>query len=386
MLLRRIIHALFILAVSACVNPVDIQIPIDSSLEVVIEGSITDQPGPYTVSLHQSLSLDNSRYLGRPVPARKVTLFDDNGHRVELIEKDAGMFQTHPDGVRGTIGRSYWIEVELTDGRVVESAPDQMNPVGDIDTIYYEFETHQPDDGLTQYGYRIFINAHDQDDNKFLRWKFTGTYVVTTEPQYHVIKNCVYDPLPCSGYGLVNGELKKGYAWNPQTQTYEYVIGLECTCCRCWVTQPENKPTVSNKQISKDGKFTKVEVGYVPVNFYTFQEKYRVQVQQMSLSREAFNFWKLVEAQKLAAGSLFQPIIGQIQGNLTCRNCEDKFKGLFYAAAVRTKQIYLDKNTHRVVIDLPQDCALPPREGPAGESCLRKFLYSTTERPDDWVD
>ncbi len=43
----------------------------------------------------------------------------------------------------------------------------------------------------------------------------------------------------CSGYALVNGELKEGYAINPVTNEPEYVIGLKCTCCRCWVTPPE---------------------------------------------------------------------------------------------------------------------------------------------------
>jgi hypothetical protein len=176
----------------------------------------------------------------------------------------------------------------------------------------------------------------------------------------------------------------EGYALNPKTGENEYVIGLKCSCCRCWVTPREDIPKVNDAQISKNGMYNKVEVGYVPVNYYTFYEKYRVEVQQMSLSRNAFDYWKAVSAQKLSSGSLFQPITGKIPTNLSDTGHTMEVEGIFFATAITKKQIYLDKNTHRVDIHVPVDCL--GREGPMGESCLLGFQgsYSTNQQPADW--
>lgn len=381
--------ALFIslVVIGSCVDRISIPIPSEYSRNLIIDGLITNEPGPYTVKISQAMKIDAALPLGLPASVKKITLFDNAGNSEVLEEKDKGIYQTSPTGMQGAVGREYYIQVEANDGYVFESLPDKMNPVGQVDSIYYEFETRQPEDRPTEYGYRIFIDAHTTSGNdNFLRWKFIGTYVVETLPQYKVGHGCVYGPLPCSGYAFVDGVLKKGYAFNPKTNKVEYVIGLECTCCRCWVTPREDKPKVNDGQVSRNGKFNKVEVGFVPVNYYTFFEKYRIEIQQMSLSRAAFDYWKAVKSQKEGIGSLFQPITGKIPTNVFETDKKPVVDGIFYASAVTKKQIYLDKNTHRAELYVPKDCMRPPREGAVGESCLLAFpgQFATTVQPADW--
>ncbi len=373
--------------IGSCVDRISIPIPNEYSRNLVIDGLITNEPGPYTVKVSQAMKIDAALPLGLPASVKKIILFDNAGNSEVLEEMDKGIYQTGPTGMQGKVGREYHIQVETNDGYVFESLPDKMNPVGQVDSIYYEFETRQPEDRPTEYGYRIFIDAHTTSgNNNFLRWKFIGTYVVETLPQYKVGQGCVYTPLPCSGYAFVDGMLKKGYAFNPKTNKVEYVIGLECTCCRCWVTPREGKPKVNDGQVSRNGNFNKVEVGFVPVNYYTFFEKYRVEILQMSLSRAAFDYWKAVQSQKEGIGSLFQPITGKIPTNVIETNKKPVVDGIFYASAVTKKQIYLDKNTHRAELYVPKDCMRPPREGAVGESCLLAFPGSitTTVQPVDW--
>jgi hypothetical protein len=169
-----------------------------------------------------------------------------------------------------------------------------MDPVGAVDSIYYDLIPNVPSNGPTTYSYKVYIDAHKAESgNNYIRWKLNGTYVVETLPQYTHCLNppCSWCPAACSGFAWVNGELHEGYAINPKTGKPEYVIGLKCTCCRCWVTPPENKPRVNDLQLS-NGRFEHVDVGTIPINYYTFFEKYRVQVIQMSLSRTAFEYWK----------------------------------------------------------------------------------------------
>jgi len=395
---RFFLFLLLWLAIDGCIDRIDIATPDVSLTEIVIDGVITNEPGPYTVKITNVIKSDATLPLGVPVNAKRVFISDDVGNTEELGFSSPGVYTSSPTGIRGTIGRSYHVRVEMDNGDIFESTPDKMNPVGRIDSLYYEWESIIRN-GPTDYGYRIFVDSHTLPGEGYMRWKFVGTYVVETLPQYAICYGGCraggggetpenYCPLACSGYMWVDGELKEGYRLNPRTQEPEFVPGLECTCCRCWVSPREDKPKVNDGSLSKDGQFNKLEVGYVPINYYTFFEKYRVEVYQMSLSRNAFEYWRAIQKQKEGIGSLFQPVGGKIPTNVGEVNRRSSVQGIFYAAAIDKRTIYLDKNTHKTPIAFPEDCVNPPRKGAAGVSCLLGFpgSTSTTVRPVDWVD
>ncbi len=366
---KSLILIISLLILDSCVDRILFSIPDDFARTFVVEGSITNEPGPYTVKISKAIKVDDSRPLGVAASVKKITLFNNLGQSEVLQEKEIGTYQTRADGMQGVIGNEYYIRIETLDGDTFESAPEKIYPVGEIDSLYYQFETIQPRDEPTEYGYRVFVDAHNvPGDNEYIRWRFTGIFIANTEPRYKVCPTtdppCQYCPLPCSG-ALVGGQA--------------------CTCCRCWVTQYEDKPTV-NDQIASQGMYTAVEVGYVPVNYYSLQEKYRVQVEQMSLSANSYNYWSSIRNQKDAINSLFQPISGQIKTNLSEKNQAADIQGIFYAAAISKKQIYIYPGTNKVFINPPQDCKKQPREGPVGESCLLAFpgFGTSTDPPSDW--
>lgn len=360
-----------LLVFDSCVERIIFSIPDEDAKTLVVDGLITNQPGPYTVKISKTIKVDDSKPLGIPATVKKITLFDNLGQSEVLKEKEAGTYQTDPNGIQGVIGNEYYIRIETLDGNTFESVPEKIYPVGDIDSLYYQFESIQPVDAPTEYGYRVFVDAHNvPGDNDFIRWRFSGVFIANTEPKYKICPvnppdGCIYCPLPCSGSD---------------------VGSQACTCCRCWVTQYEDKPTVNDRQITAQGEYTAIEVGYVPVNYYSFQEKYRVQVEQMSLSENAYNYWSSLRNQKDAINSLFQPISGQIKTNIIEKSQAAGIQGIFYATAISKKQIYLYPSTNKVFITPPKDCARPPREGAVGESCLLAFpgFGTSLEAPADW--
>jgi hypothetical protein len=391
---RFLIFFLIWIPIDACIERIKFDIPNRYAEEIVIDGLITDQPGPYTVKLSTVIKSDATLPRGVPAYAKRVIILDDAGNSEILDDKGEGVYETKPDGIQGVIGREYFVRVEMNDGHIYESLPDRMNTVGAVDSIYYDFESYQTEDAKTANRYRIYIDAHNTPDGgNYFRWKFNGTYVVETVPQftYCLTTPCMYCPADCSGYAWVIGsdgraQLKEGYSYNPETKKVEYVIGLKCTCCRCWVTAPEAKPKLGDLQISATGKYRKIEMGTVPVNFYTFFEKYRVEILQMSLSKPAFNYWKAIESQKEASGSLFQPITGKIPTNLFEIHNAGGVQGIFYASAVTKKHLYLDRNTNRVEIYVPIVGCKGEREGAEGKDCRIAFpgSVSTTVKPADW--
>ncbi len=384
-ILKSCILFVSLITIVSCIDRITIKVPVVPSTLFTVDGLITNEPGPYTVKLTSAIRTDGGLTRGGyPVSVNKITLFDDVGNKEEMVESEQGVYQTKATGIKGVVGRAYHITIEALDGTVYESLPDRMNPVGEVDSIYHRFESFQPDTSPTEYGYRIFIDAHDTPDgNNFIRWKLTGTYVIETLPQYTLcLLGCNYCPALCSGYAWVDGELKRGYAYDPKTKKTEFVIGLDCSCCRCWVTKYEEKPHVSDNQFVAQGKFRNIEMGFVPVSFYTFFEKYRVEVMQMSLSRFAFDYWRAIQTQKESSGSLFQPISGKIHTNIKDVNGTSEVMGIFYASAITKKQLYIKRDEDKFDIRKPVDCA--GREGAMGKDCRLAFPFSSLSPPADW--
>lgn len=323
---------------TACVERIYFEIP-PAQDQLVIEGSITTDLGPYEVKISTALNLDADSTAQSPVSGAQVTLFDDQGNVEDLVATDAGVYRT-TGIIRGEVGRSYSIRVTLADGNVFESEPDMLYPVGEVTEIHHEFEARTVEKPYGTVAANVFNIYVDADaglrEENYVRWKFNGTYKVVTYPELYMRHVPPYrpwkDPWPCSGYILVGGpEGSGGILLQVDT----------CECCTCWVRQNESIPQVSDNQLVKGNSFKRVKVGEVPITNATFHEKYLVEVEQYSLSRGAFEFFQLVKDQKVNAASLFQPPLGEFRGNIKAVNNTQAVVGIFWASAVARKSIYL---------------------------------------------
>jgi Domain of unknown function (DUF4249) len=364
-----------VLLFNACIDRVNIRIPNASTSQLVVDGLITDEPGPYTVKLSLSSKIESFlEFSTRPVSLAKVTIFDNEGNSelLDEINDGDGIYQTKPGGIRGVVGREYALRIETYEGEVYESIPDKMNPVGKVDSLYYTLESFQPLDAPTEYGFRVYVDAQGvPDSDNLYRWKFTGTYVINTNPEFHTVGRCMPDPRPCSGFVLNSiGVL----------QTIS-----NCSCCTCWVNQFEDKPYVSDNQFISGGRFKNIAVAYVPIDYWTFLLKYRFEVKQMSLSRMAFDYWKTIQSQKEGGSSLFQPPTGKIRTNIFEKNGAKEVQGIFYASAVKLKQKYLtSENVDKLFLHIRNRNTCGPDVKNVNESCLLAFKYSSTKPPADW--
>lgn len=357
------------LIMSSCVEPIYFEVP-PAELQLVIEGSITDNPGPYIVTLSKGLNLDSESATPEPVQNAKVTLFDDGGNSEVFTEVSAGMYSTN-NIIQGEVGHTYYIRIETSDGKIFESTPEKINPVGEIEDIRYEFEART---SIKPYGevvadvFNIYVDSDaGAADNTYVRWRFTGTYEVFTYPQYHTTWTPPYTPYstpePCSGWVLLpapgGGKLEQ--------------VG-ECTCCICWVNTFEVMPQLSDTQLVSNNQFKNIKVGEVPITPTNFNKRYQVNVEQMSLSKDAFEFFKLIRAQKEGASSLFQPPSGKIKGNLNPVNNSASVLGFFWATSVNKKFIFIERSDVPYLIT-PMDII---------KHACTNFPYSTTQKPNGW--
>jgi hypothetical protein len=118
--------------------------------------------------------------------------------------------------------------------------------------------------------------------------------------------------------------------------------------------------------------------GFVPLNQWIFLRKVYVRVEQRSLSRRSFLFWKAIKDQKEAANSLFQPISGRLPRSFIQQaGPTGNLEGIFYATSIDTKGVFITRE------DVPNTTQIPPVVLPFRESCL-DFPFSTTAKPTFW--
>jgi hypothetical protein len=350
----------------SCIDPLQFDINYSTSV-LVVEGMISDQAGPYTLKLSTSAGVDTDQ-VPLPFSAARVTLFAENEAVEDLKEETAGSYTTS-GSLRGEVGKVYHVRIQTPDGKIFESKPEQIQPAGFIKTISYEFE---PRTVSLPYGdfkadvFNVFIDGFaSPEETEFLRWRFTGMYKVVSNPELHKIwiqdPYWLIDPLPCSGFVV---------------GPYNVLIQREaCTCCTCWSRQYETLPQLSDQSQISEGNFNKVKVAEVPITTATFFEKYLITVEQMSLSDDAFQFFKIIRNQKLSQSDLFQAAPGEIVGNIKGVNNTDRVVGLFYATSIDLKRLVINRS------EVPYN--LPPQDL-VTDACTTYYPNSTTIKPVEW--
>ena len=103
-----IISAVFASAFLSCYRDI-----IDLDLDehgpgIVIEGAVTDQPGPYQVRVSRTGSFQQVADFP-PVSDAEVVIFSDQNPDERLQEVSAGLYQTQT--LQGRVGRNYLLKV-----------------------------------------------------------------------------------------------------------------------------------------------------------------------------------------------------------------------------------------------------------------------------------
>jgi Domain of unknown function (DUF4249) len=356
---------LLFLVIGACIDPITLKINSDEGV-IVVDGGITNQPGPYTVYLFRSVKVENDLEKRQGVTGAFAYIIDDEGNTEKLKDNVPGVFVSSAS-FQAKLGHSYYLRIEAFGGLVYESLPQVLHPIDPIDSLYFEFvdKPDSPGSKENNAGFNVFLNSRIAGTAEYVRWAWSGTYEVRTFPEKHTGRDpvggfVIPDPRPCSGYYSDGGILR---------------FQGPCGCCNCWVTEPSRFPEVGDAALV-GRQFSHQFIGYVPATKSLFYSKYRVEVEQSSISEEVYNYWDLVRVQKQAGSSLFQPASAKIKGNVKCiSDPTQEIFGLFTVSSKTKKSIFINKS------DIP--FALLPLDSLA-DDCTTLFKNSTTVKPEGW--
>ncbi len=192
----------------------------------------------------------------------------------------------------------------------------ELLPCPDIDSITYEIQEMQTENPDFSYlGLQFFINTDCSGEYaKNFRWELEETW------EYHSRYEI---------FAYYDGRIRM-----LDGNSYDYYY--------CWESgRIPDIYTYSTQNLSRG------QIRNYPLNFVSNQSdrlsiKYSILVKQFSLSREAFQFWNILDEQSKQSGELYETQPAQIRGNIHPQDeGGEPVLGLFYATSVREKRIFV---------------------------------------------
>ena len=304
---------LILLLVVSCVTeyePGTVSIPVS----LVVEGTITNQPGPYSVKLTRTADY-SYKSLNLLEKGATVTISDDQGNK-EILKEIAtgGTYMTSTTGIQGIAGRTYKVTIKTSKGDVYESNPELLKAAPALDRIYYEYryDSQASDNGKAN-GWDVYIDTKDPETpGDFYRWYWTH-YELTD------YCNTVY----------VRGQTA--------------LMGLPC-CSTCWNIAQCNVNCIDiMSDVNINGNsISRQLIERVP---YDASIPYYVEVTQQLLSEGIYEFFKTAGQQVQNTGGLFDAAPGSIKGNIhSTSNSSLLAYGYFGAVGQSVGYLWVDRS------------------------------------------
>lgn len=297
---------------------------LDSKYEnvMVVEGEISNAPGPYTVKLTSSASFNTSKAI--PLTGYKVVIIDDQENSEILSEMEKGVYTSSPDGIRGIVGREYKLSIVATNGQEYESEFEILRPPPPIDSVYAKIETVVNDDlPYNIEGYRFYLNTHTiSPEPTYLLWRLDATYKYSAD----LIIRWMYD-----------GQLHQ-YT-NSDSLRY------------CWINNKIYTYFLFNNENVNTNTIRDFPLHYVATDVRDLSIRYSLLTKQYSISKDAYIFWSNVKEQNENLGDLYTKQPFQIRGNVfNINNKSEPVLGYFMVAGTSEKRIFVNKPDPPVVM------------------------------------
>lgn len=294
-----LILTLFIFSTS-CVEEFRPDLETNTDQILVVDGKITNFPGPYTIKLSISGSA-LTEPVQHPLSDATVIISDNHGLSEVLTEVASGTYETRIGGIRGIIGNSYKIRVETPNDKVYESEFEEMqNPV-DVESLSVEESVRITEDDLKieQEGYQFYLNSQEAQKAKtYLYWEIEETYEYHSEYKIsfyfdgHFYEKTIINPY---GITLMRNVDSLFYCWTTQ-QVPELF---------CYSTEYLSIPKVNN-----------LPLHFIPFTDSRLQHKYSILVTQYTISENAYLFIDKLKKQNGNSDELYASQPFQIRGNI----------------------------------------------------------------------
>ncbi|MFZ2900998.1 MAG: DUF4249 domain-containing protein [Saprospiraceae bacterium] len=282
---------------------------------LVVEGTITNAPGPYFVKLSSTTAIEHPFPL--PVKGATVVLSEQDGPAETLTETEPGTYATSAWGIQGEAGKKYKIAILLPDGREYESAYEEIPQPEAIDSVYAEVDSRtDPAYTYPLRGYQFYLDASVQhQESKYFLWKLTETY-------------------------KFNSDLLIPYYYAGQLLPFPKPDSL----FTCYKTSDVKDIFVLDAERLETPQVRRYPLHFVDTEGRKLFLKYSLLVEQYVVGKEAFAFWSHIKRQNTGLGALYTTQPFQIRGNISnVGDPEEAVLGYFMAAGYAERRLFVER-------------------------------------------
>ena len=284
---------------------------------LVVDGMISNQPGPCFIQLSYSSLLRYDEV--EPVQGCEVIISDNTGNLETLFEFEPGVYKTSNPDVQGIVGRQYKLVIYTPDEKIYESPFQELKEAVRIDTVYAHLEKrHSPETTYDLAGFQFYVSSEiAPEDTNYFFWKLEQTY-----------------------------EYNANYTANQMFDGQYHHVTYPAFNYTCWKTESITKIFTYNTSRLSEARIQDLPLHYVTTETKELSKKYSVLVKQLTLSKEAYNYWNSLQEQIEGQGSLYDKQPYQIRGNMVNVNDPNEaVLGYFFAAGSDEKRIFVDRPT-----------------------------------------
>ncbi len=387
LLLRKYRYFLLLFLLVACVEPIEPDFKFKEGL-VYIDAFLSTGKGTSLVNVFESRFVgSNLRY--KSVPGVNVSFINIDTDRVVSLNEYNDTY-IPPNDFEASTGEKWKLVATFPDGRYYESLPELITEPVEISNINYEYNpelifNENSDDFLP--GHSVFVDLEDPVDREnYYLWKFRS---------FEKIELCDY---------CLNGVLRNGECIDPpKSLLYKdpvITIGYLCES-DCWQIRYNENVKIFADEFSNGGTIKDLSVADI---FLYNKKNIAIEIEQLSLSRNAYDYFKILKDLVDNNGGLNAPPPAALIGNIFNPNDDKEFVlGRFTAAAASKKSIFINRKSIRespvetAGIDYvfeycelfctPRDCHFDEcEEDLVTTTSCTESRYRTGVEPEGWIE
>jgi hypothetical protein len=361
-----ILLLLFLLLFPSCKELYNYEGPGENS--IVVDGMITDAPGPYYITLNKVLPFSNNPSSGNDtnylVQGAIVFIKSDKGENVQLQEYNPGNYKTNGSDIQGEVGHSYYITIQTREGDVYESLPSTIceSPViSDIDVNIEKqsfLETNSEGNQVATEVEGMAVSAQMKLNNtsKYFKIDVEGVYQIQRiiERPISICEGCKTACLGCNDIPI--------YCWSNFSDLLPNIFEVNSSSS---VNNLDNVPAIFIQPI--DPIYLEKTILPLDLERTPIVSGYIVDIKAYDIDENIYEYYRNVITLFSAQNKIFDPIPVQLTGNIKCINKPEKIAyGIFIATSVNRKQFFIVwnpgtsdilKKEMGTIYNIPQDSA-----------------------------
>ncbi len=300
--MKPLIKVLILLvSLQACVEPFSPDITKYDDL-LVVDAFLSNEETAAVVKLSRSFPYQSD--VSKPETSAIVIVSDEDGKNYPLSETSDGLYESGSDLVAVT-GKQYMLRIVTSDGSEYESEFQELLRAAPIDSVDFSIaiEDHGTQ-GSALNGVRIVLNSDDSQDifSRYYKWNWVETW-----------------------------EIKPPYPYPDQQQS-------------CWQSQRSSGIHIGTTQNLVSNSVKNENLFFIGTNQNKLSVRYSVEIKQSALTRDNYIYLDKIKKINEGSGGFFDPIPGQLIGNIRKLGDPDyPVIGLFEASEVTTKRIFIDR-------------------------------------------